>query len=356
MTYDVSNWTSLAAFEQLNMYLYKKICSSIVLLAAFASMNTYANYRVDASESIPSADGFTYQARNLIRRDINEAWCTNREISEKIWWRIQYKKIKQLSGIVIINGYSKNKKTYLANSRPKSLVIYVDGARVEKKIIADTSKPQWLGFRISAGKEYKFVVEDVYKGSKYSDICVTYVFDDRRLLKAYDYLIDMDTKYGSRALTPNQIKTSCRPIYEDFYRSYGKIHDVKVFYASVLLRASRRDTRGLRLLLDLTFYSNKYRGVIDAELLEGLRDFIVPFIEKDPDVVMTVLKDPNQVERNRIESAFYQFVDQFSWGQDIEEIADERFTKKHKTLYRYIRDNASELNRMKNPGSENNCC
>jgi len=160
-----------------------------------------------------------YKAENMIDGDINTCWATsvNGGIGEQILLTSillapHNHEIYEIQGIYIYNGYWKNKKLYYKNNRIKNLylsiyrvIIYpIDtdkGFRIytknktinkiyEKRIkLKDIfGKAQKIKVEIDLLEDYKkierkigmpidylflFTIEDIYKGSKYNDLCVS---------------------------------------------------------------------------------------------------------------------------------------------------------------------------------------
>ncbi len=88
-----------------------------------------------------------------------------------------YKQMEIVYRIGIINGCAKNKEIYYANNRVKRLQLsFSEG---EKRTV--DLKDGVLGFQIFKtgripSKWVKMTIEDVYKGSKYDDTCISEVF------------------------------------------------------------------------------------------------------------------------------------------------------------------------------------
>lgn len=82
--------------------------------------------------------------------------------------------------ICIVNGYAKNKKTWEENGRVKRLLMYVEDKPYAYLDLEDTLYPQYFKLPINDIKaadcvdvHFKFVIEDIYSGTKYEDTCLT---------------------------------------------------------------------------------------------------------------------------------------------------------------------------------------
>lgn len=82
--------------------------------------------------------------------------------------------------ICIVNGHAKNRKTWEENGRVKRLLMYVEDKPYAYLDLEDTIYPQYFKLPINDIKaadcvdiHFKFVIEDVYPGTKYEDTCLT---------------------------------------------------------------------------------------------------------------------------------------------------------------------------------------
>lgn len=82
--------------------------------------------------------------------------------------------------ICIVNGYARNEKTWEENGRVKRLLMYVEDQPYAYLELEDTIRPQYFTLPINDIKaadgvdiHFKFVIEEVYPGTKYEDTCLT---------------------------------------------------------------------------------------------------------------------------------------------------------------------------------------
>lgn len=156
-------------------------------------------------------------------------------------------------------------------------------------------------------------------------------------LEAISDLRELDRLPENRAMTDEEVREVIGPIFTRYLldcRSYQVHH---IFSRAIHKRAGKKDERGLRMLLDMLYYQDKYSNVIFAEISEGWRDAVVFFIEEDTDLVIKIANDKTQLNKKVIDSAFFQFIDQFSVDQTTGEIIDKRFGAKHKELMQIIK-------------------
>lgn len=272
-------------------------------------------FEITASTPIEQTNVISYGATNLIDRDINTAWCTNRGKGAPLWINIKYPQPKHLTGLGFVNGYTKNAATYKNNARPSDIVVYVDDRIIAKVKLKDTSEPQWIEFQPVTGINYKFVVENIYEGLKYDDVCVAEMFDDKRVIDGYNLIKTTDKKFAKQALTSVQIKRNMKPLYDSLFSPEHK--DETSFWDTVSIRVSSLDERGLRLLLDLSSYADEmYKGDINAQLYEGLLYMILPYIEQNQDAIISVIKDEGQVKRENLGYAYNAYGELYGYNSD----------------------------------------
>ena len=214
------------------------------------------------------------------------------------------------------NGYAKSRRIFLANARIRALSVYADGRSLGRVGLDDQMGLQWSTLPAATATEYRFVVETVYPGSKYADVCVTEILRDRRSAEGYALADALARAAGNRALSEAEIREEYRAMYH-FYRSFFDdkglmISSDRAFWDAVVLRASVRDQGSLRFMLNLRYHAGGQRTV-PVELLEGLRDLVISYFEDaDASVVADVWQDKDQAGRDAIESAYVMFVDPWS--------------------------------------------
>lgn len=104
----------------------------------------------------------------------------------------------ELSGEGVLNdyiyisiGYVDINKPYLyeLNSRPSAFDVYIDGIYWKTITLEDTPDPQRFELYGSAdikeNSTIRFVIKDVYKGTKYKDTCVNFIFFAKKSTTGY---------------------------------------------------------------------------------------------------------------------------------------------------------------------------
>ncbi len=139
---------------------------AVLLLLANVSLG-YASSGVlheEGSAPIPSSAKYSYQLHNLHDRAANTAWCTQEHRDGLAWFGFGADENRTWTGIGIINGYGKDRHSYLQNSRAKKVAIYLDGAFLKEFQLKDTGEIQWLSFKPKMARKLKVVVKEVYRG------------------------------------------------------------------------------------------------------------------------------------------------------------------------------------------------
>jgi hypothetical protein len=144
----------------------------------------HANYEVTASSTLPDDGQLSYAAGNVQSTWNDLAWSEGAAgpgVGE--WLLLEPKVAKPLTGIEIQPGYAKSEELFQANARPKRLRVELNG---EHRFHADIPDSKEL-FEIPVKdysrpvKSVKLVVEEVWKGGKYEDLCISGVILQARL-------------------------------------------------------------------------------------------------------------------------------------------------------------------------------
>jgi len=290
--------------------------------AAGTSSAGSAGMRVQSSGSLPPAGEIGYGVANLTDRNIRTAWCVKGNTGQPAWFSLHFEQPTPLRALGWFGGYQKNSRIFRANARTRTIAAYADGRLLGRFGLDDQMGLQRLELAGEQASAYKFVIEEVYPGTKYDDFCLTEILFDGRSVDGYLLADSLAREAGNRALSDAEIKTQYREI-SGFWRSFfnemwgpvGPEYD-RPFWNAVALRTSARDEGSLRFLLNLRHHVQSQR-VASAELTEGFRDLVIGYLEDNPSVVADVWADENQAERETIDDAYYMFADQ--WGSEARE-------------------------------------
>ncbi len=159
---------------------------------AVSETNLENTFNVSVSSAL-SEKGHTYSPQNLFDSDKTTAWCEGSPgegIGE--WLQVDYNSEGSSSEVEYIDlkilpGYAKSAALYATNSRPAKISVEIIDRTTKKKInnikaqifnIQDN--PELQTFRIpiestiDLSKMGFFIkIEDIYRGSKYKDMCIT---------------------------------------------------------------------------------------------------------------------------------------------------------------------------------------
>jgi hypothetical protein len=290
--------------------------------AAGTSSAGSAGMRVQSSESLPPAGEIGYGVANLTDRDIRTAWCVKENTGRPVWFSLHFEQPTRLRTLGWFGGYQKNSPIFRANARTRTIAAYADGRLLGRFGLDDRMGLQRVELGGEQASEYKFVIEAVYPGTKYDDLCVTEVLRDGRSVDGYLLADTLARDAGNRALSDAEIKEQYNEIFS-FWRSFfndkwGPVEPEydRPFWNAVALRTSVRDEGSLRFLLNLR-HSAQQQRIASVELTEGLRDLVIGYFEDNPSVVADVWEDENQAERATIDNAYYMFAD--PWGSKARE-------------------------------------
>ena len=121
-----------------------------------------------------------YAAKHMGDFDTNTAWVEGHPghgIGESIsfTWR-EKNHFHTCGALVLMNGYQKSKETMTGNSRVKSMDLYVDGELKARLALQDRLGYQrfgLMGLDLLEGQSIRLVIQEVYKGTKWKDTCIS---------------------------------------------------------------------------------------------------------------------------------------------------------------------------------------
>lgn len=140
-------------------------------------------WTLSASSFLPAQGKITYNADNVDDGDPATAWCEGARgdgIGEWIQFTLEAgpaKKEVNFNGITIANGYLKNDSVWGENNRVKTLRFELNGHPVALMKLADSRDLQFFSGgpvkEVRPGDKLRFVIQEVYPGSKYHDTCIS---------------------------------------------------------------------------------------------------------------------------------------------------------------------------------------
>jgi hypothetical protein len=141
--------------------------------------------RVTASSTLKNQGGNTYKASNMTDPGEHTAWAEGADgggVGEWIEFTIT-SNFQIGSTWQISNGYTKSKASWEDNNRVKKFKVIVDDTVVGYVMLANVSTyqsfsiaPGWLrnSSTFTRGTKIRFVIEEVYKGSRFDDTLISY--------------------------------------------------------------------------------------------------------------------------------------------------------------------------------------
>lgn len=192
------------------------------------SLSDVEDYKVTASSILQdkSKVGFNYAPEMAFDRDFSTSWCAadGKNGAEITMNFTDYVKVGQMG---IVPGFARDSEIYNQNKRVKKLKVKFQDEKGDFQDFAEYDLPdqygmQFFDFEGEETKGIKFIIDDVYAGSKYEDLCIAEIdfwseyVADRDAAAAEKYYLG--NKAGN-ALKPNDIVSDI--IVTDFTYALG---------------------------------------------------------------------------------------------------------------------------------------
>ncbi len=131
--------------------------------------------RYCASSTLEPQFGNRYGVSNLTDNNAGSAWVEGKSgngIGE--WIVVEFNSRRQVTSLVIHNGYQKNRDIYAKNGRVRRLRLVFSGGESQTVTLQD----RWGGQTVTLsrpvdGEWVQIVIDDVYAGSRYSDTAIS---------------------------------------------------------------------------------------------------------------------------------------------------------------------------------------
>jgi hypothetical protein len=149
------------------------------------SLGCAIDWNVDATSTLSSNDS-RYVVNNLADSKLKTAWVEGKEgngVGEKIIFTFPKNKWPEeigsevsFWGFRMVNGYIKNKETWISNGRVRKLKVYLNDKpqvilNVEDSM--DIQETKFPTFYIHRGDRVSVEILDVFPGSKFPDTAIT---------------------------------------------------------------------------------------------------------------------------------------------------------------------------------------
>lgn len=128
--------------------------------------------QVAASSQIANTGNFNYDPKNVLDTSGAKAWCAHRGTGE--WLRFTSDSTHPVRQISFIPGLAKSQALFVANNRVKTVTIFCDDVPVAHASLEDSIVQQTIRLPDNiAATEIKIKVDDIYRGGKFDDLCVS---------------------------------------------------------------------------------------------------------------------------------------------------------------------------------------
>lgn len=204
------------------------------LLSVFVSIAVYAKitgYDITSTPTLPNSKDHIYDITALTDKNLQTAWCVSGD--NAIGATITIKSPNpNISGFGILNGYIKTDKAFNDNSRISNATAYVDGVKTKNIVFGSNFDKGWINFPDKPGYEVKFVVDKVYQGKKYQDLCVTELILDKELLEGFLQLDKITRQYIGKAATPTAVATDYATVVDGYFKNPELYERITELYAT----------------------------------------------------------------------------------------------------------------------------
>lgn len=146
------------------------------------NLNTLTDIVAVKASSAKLEDTRLYSAKNLIDDDPATTWVPvgkNSQIGQ--WVELSFDDPVEINSLTLTNGFARNEVTFNNNNRIKTAtLIFSDGNKI-KVTLKDTMKPQLIEVN-KRSRTVRIVIDEVYKGMKYDDTCLSGIEIDFKAL------------------------------------------------------------------------------------------------------------------------------------------------------------------------------
>ncbi|VBB43665.1 hypothetical protein TRIP_D200014 [uncultured Paludibacter sp.] len=141
-------------------------------------------YKLTVSSELKGDNQVNYKKENLSDNNLLTAWIpenTNSGIGEKINFYFKTNN-PRVNTITIFNGYMKNQKLWIENSRVKTIKISVNGADFAILRLQDSPTSQSFHFKPLQNKDKDLIITleitEIYNGKKWNDTAISEITFD----------------------------------------------------------------------------------------------------------------------------------------------------------------------------------
>lgn len=135
---------------------------------------TVRGFRYCVSSVLDPQYGFTYNPRNLVDTDLTTAWVEGKSgHGEGESLVVELSGERTVTAIQVMNGYHKNERLFLANSRVAVAELQFSNGETRQVSLADAPGLQTIDVGEQKATWVRFTIRSVYPGEKYKDTAVT---------------------------------------------------------------------------------------------------------------------------------------------------------------------------------------
>lgn len=131
-------------------------------------------FRYCVSSVLAPQYGFNYRPKNLVDTDLKTAWVEGKAgHGEGESLVVDLSGLRTVTAIQVMNGYHKNEKLFLANSRVQTAELQFSNGQQRSIKLADAPGVQTFEVGQQSAQWVRFTIRSVYAGTKYKDTAIT---------------------------------------------------------------------------------------------------------------------------------------------------------------------------------------
>lgn len=136
--------------------------------------DSVGGFRYCVSSVLAPQYGFAYRPKNLVDTDLKTAWVegkTGNGEGENLI--VELSGLRTVTAIQVMNGYHKNEKLFLSNSRVQTAELQFSNGQQRNITLADAPGVQTIEVGEQKAEWVRFTIRSVYAGTKYKDTAIT---------------------------------------------------------------------------------------------------------------------------------------------------------------------------------------
>ena len=161
--------------KEVSKILLEEEINNIVAVDNNTVLNPISWNNVSASSYLIEKSRY-YNPENAIDNDTSTAWIEGLKENDGIGEFIEFSSENtfRVDKIDIINGFTKSQDLYMKNNRVKKITLeFSDGKKQVHELLDNNMDYQTIDVGGVNTNSVKVIIEEVYKGNKYSDTCIS---------------------------------------------------------------------------------------------------------------------------------------------------------------------------------------